>query len=145
MINDEKLTADITVSNCKAASSELSVYAPTAQIGQLAPANIRSQRTSEQLNEISERIKKEQEKITGEKTEKPEELSMKEKIAESSKEKKTVVPLQKTCPTCQQETKSLTKCSNPKCAAFICDGCGVESVKDGKTYCEKCWDSDEFS
>lgn len=135
MINDTKMTADVTVSNCKLYNSNSGAFNSSVTQSTLMHPQ-RLQRTPEQLNAVSELIKEQRIK-QGELPAKP---SSTVNIKDDSEEADTpkVITLKKVCSSCEKEAKALLVCS--ECGASICDGCSTESIVDGKSYCETCWE-----
>ena len=135
MANDFKIIADVYITNCKVFFGQV---LPTGESvintnpGQPNNNFSRTQRTPQQLNEISERIRKEHDKLKKKPKEKEEAKDI------SIQEKLTIVHLKNNCPTCGAEAGTLLKCAG--CGKDICHGCAVESIEDGQPYCEECWD-----
>lgn len=143
MVNDTKMVANITVNNCAMYSGNQTV-APAAAPSYPSPAptpvqqqpSIPRQRTPEELSSVSERIKQANRQIK-ETEEEVDFMMPSAEEEESPEEKKVIVPLKKVCGNCEQETIVEAQCNG--CGTPICDGCGVESAEDGKSYCEPCW------
>ena len=135
--NDAKVVADVAITNCKLYQPQSGVQAvnPVPIIQKPAPAPVNHpqirQRTPEQISQVSERIRQMQKEMK----ENKEEPSVK---AEQDDMRPQVISIKKKCATCGQETKISMSCAG--CGTSICDGCAVESVEDGKSYCETCWD-----
>lgn len=146
MVNDTKMVANITVNNCSmysgsqaavASPAPVPTYSSPSPAMQQQQTPLPRQRTPEELNNVSERIKQAQkEREKG--TEEVQLMIPAVKTEEQPEEKKVVVPLKKVCKTCNQETTIEKYCNG--CGTAICDGCAVESADDGKPYCEPCWD-----
>lgn len=122
MVNDSKLIATVTISDCKVANGGPSVRPVDIEKARETLYKTREQRTPEQLSAISEKIKNNEPGVMAIRS----------------------MPSRKTCPSCDNKTSGeILNCS--KCGTQVCDSCLTESIEDKKTYCEKCWDSDELS
>ncbi len=137
MSNDVKLIAEVTIHECVA-------FAPLVPKINTAPQSypsvIRLQRTPEEINEIAVKIKEQKEKISNqsENTKNPAEKNQKIETIIAP-----IIPRNKICPACNEESKDFIICS--KCDKTICPGCAIETINNSVTICEECWGKDEPS
>lgn len=114
MVNDTKMVMNISISECK-------VVGFKADTTTLAPSSAppRPQRTTEDLNEISNKIKEQQ-------------IANREKERPGSTEP---------CHNCGDKAARKISCS--LCEKKICEGCATVELETGLSVCEDCWDKQE--
>lgn len=129
-INDAKAIADISLSNCKLYQNNGEQPQPIVEASKQQP-QLRAQRSPETLNKIAGKIREKQKEMN---------KNVEEPIEKDGEEpEKVVISLtKKPCETCGNQISSTLICHN--CGVSICGSCAVESITDGKMYCEKCWD-----
>lgn len=128
-VDDHQQIADIVINRCQYFMSGGQQSASAPAPGQVA---LGRQRTPDELNEVSDKIKQfySQQKMKN----CEQHLQTEPKIVIMNDGEK----LGETCRSCGNKCDKIQSCV--KCGKDICDACGIFGA-DNKNYCEECWES----